>query len=105
MRLPIRGELWWVDLGMAGKVRPVAVVSAEIEPDDYALIAAVPHTTSLHSLKFAIRLRAAGLKEGMFNVQGLTPVPLSKFVRRIGSLSAQQMQELDQAIKCWLCLE
>ena len=25
---PLRGEVWWVDLGIAGKVRPMVVVSA-----------------------------------------------------------------------------
>ncbi len=104
MKQPIRGELWWVDLGIAGKVRPVVVVGATVAPDDYALVATVPHTTSDHALKYSVRLNAAGLKEGTFNVQGLAPVPLSKFLRPIGSLSSQQMDVLDQAIKSWLCL-
>jgi mRNA interferase MazF len=105
VRQPIRGELWWVDLGLAGKVRPVAVVSAAIAADDYALVATVPHTTSDHPSQYSVRLKAAGLKEGTFNMQGLAPVPLSKFLRPIGSLSSRQMQVLDGAIKRWLCLE
>ena len=105
MRQPIRGELWWVDLGIAGKVRPVAVVSAAVASDDYALVATVPHTTSDHPSQYAVMLKAAGLKEGTFNVQGLAPIPLAKFLRPIGILSPQQMEVLDQAIKRWLCLE
>ena len=45
---PQRGEVWWADLGIAGKVRPVVVVSASVAADDYALLATVPHTTSEH---------------------------------------------------------
>ena len=105
MRQPIRGELWWVDLGIAGKVRPVAVVSAAIASDDYALVATVPHTTSEHPSQYAVRLKAAGLKDGTFNVQGVAPVPLSKFLRPISTLSTEQMETLDQAIKRWLCLD
>jgi mRNA-degrading endonuclease toxin of MazEF toxin-antitoxin module len=81
------------------------VVSAPFASDDYALVATVPHTTSDHPSQYAVRLKPAGLKEGIFNVQGLAPVPLAKFLRPIGTLSPQQMEALDQAIKCWLCLE
>ena len=42
MARPRRGEVWRVDLGLAGKVRPAVVVSANIGDNDYALIAVVP---------------------------------------------------------------
>jgi mRNA interferase MazF len=104
MSQPRRGEVWWVDLGIAGKVRPVAVVSAPLADDDYALVATVPHTTSEHPSQFAVSISVAGLKGGMFNVQGLAPVPLGKFLRRIGVLTAEQSAILDLAVKRWLCL-
>jgi mRNA interferase MazF len=102
---PQRGEVWWADLGMAGKVRPVVVVSAPVAVDDYALVATVPHTTSEHPSQYAAPLKVPGLKDGVFNVQGLAPVPLSKFVRRITTLTPEQMTVLDSAVKRWLCLE
>ena len=45
---PIRGEVWLADLGMAGKIRPVLVVSAALAPDDFALVMIIPRTTSTH---------------------------------------------------------
>ncbi len=101
---PVRGEVWWVDLGIAGKVRPVAVVSAPWGDDDFALVAAVPHTTSEHRSQYSLAMRVDGLKEGSFNLQGLAPVPLAKFIRRITTLRADEMAQLDAALKCWLAL-
>jgi mRNA interferase MazF len=104
MSQPGRGEVWWVDLGIAGKVRPVVVMSAPVAADDYALLATVPHTTSDHPSQYAVPMKATGLKEGAFNVQGLAPVPLSKFMRRITTLTPEQMKALDAAVKRWLAL-
>ena len=101
---PQRGEVWWADLGMAGKVRPVLVVSAPVAADDYALLATVPHTTSEHPSQYAVPMKVPGMKEGVFNVQGLAPVPLSKFLRLIARLTPEQMTVLDSAVKRWLCL-
>ena len=104
MSQPQRGEIWWVDLGITGKVRPAVVVSTPILDTDYALIATVPHTTSEHPSQHHVRLRVSGLKDGSFNVQALAPVPLAKFVRRISSLTHEQLQTLNLAVKQWLCL-
>lgn len=101
---PIRGEVWWVDLGIAGKVRPVAVVSAPLGDDDFALIATVPHTTSEHPSQFSLALRVPGLKEGSFNLQGLAPVPLAKSIRKITTLREDDLVQMDEAIKRWLSL-
>jgi hypothetical protein len=49
-------------------------------------------------------MKATGVKEGAFNVQGLAPVPLSKSVRRITTLTPEQSQVLDTAVKRWLSL-
>jgi mRNA interferase MazF len=101
---PGRGEVWWVDLGIAGKVRPAVVISAPISDSDYALLATIPHTTSDHPSRYAVRVQVSGLKEGSFNVQALAPVPLSKFVRRITTLTESQMTTLDSAVRQWLQL-
>ena len=104
MSRPQRGEVWWVDLGIAGKVRPVLVVSAAAADDDYALLATVPHTTSEHPSQYAVSIKVPGMKEGFFNVQGLAPVPLSKFLRLVATLTPVQMIAVDSAMKRWLCL-
>ena len=42
-----RGELWRVDLGYLGKVRPVLVVSVPFLDRERTLCLVVPHTTSV----------------------------------------------------------
>ena len=47
MPSPSRGEVWLVDLGMAGKVRPCFVISIPAIDQDSALVTVVPHSTSI----------------------------------------------------------
>ncbi len=104
MAQPRRGEVWRVDLGLAGKVRPAVVVSAHPEETDYALIAIIPHTTSVRGSTYEVKLTVSFLQPGAFNVQGLTPLPPVRFLNRIGTLSDDQMRQIDQAIDEWLCM-
>jgi mRNA interferase MazF len=101
---PVRGEVWLADLGFAGKIRPVLVVSAPLGEEDYALLAVVPCTTSDHASRYAVEMAVPSLRPGKFNVQGLMNVPLSKFMRRLTVLGDSQMRLIDAAIKQWLCL-
>jgi mRNA interferase MazF len=43
MPAPSRGEVWIVDLGMAGKTRPCLVLSVPAGPQDRALVTLVAH--------------------------------------------------------------
>jgi len=101
---PLRGEVWLADLGMAAKVRPVLVVSAPLDDEDFALIAVVPHTTSQHPSRYAVPLGLPGLKEGAFNVQGIIAVASSKFIRRITVATSDHMMAIDHGLKRWLQL-
>jgi len=65
MSQPSRGEVWRVDLGIAGKVRPIVVISAMAEADDFALLATVPHTTSGHPSQYAVAMKVNGLKKAL----------------------------------------
>jgi mRNA interferase MazF len=47
MPIPLRGEVWLIDFGMAGKTRPALIVSVPFGDRDRTLITVVPHTTSL----------------------------------------------------------
>jgi mRNA interferase MazF len=93
-----------VDLGLAGKVRPALVVSANLEEKDYALIAIVPHTTSARGASYEVVLQIPFLLEGAFNVQGLAPLSPNRFINRLGTLTDDQLGQIDQALDRWLCL-
>ena len=51
-----RGELWLVDLGYLGKVRPVLVVSVPFQEHERTLCIVVPHTTSVIGTRFEVTI-------------------------------------------------
>ncbi len=52
MPVPRRGEVWWVDLGLAAKVRPCLLLTDYPAGDDLMLVTVIPHTTALRGLVF-----------------------------------------------------
>ncbi|MBG89362.1 MAG: transcriptional modulator of MazE/toxin MazF [Verrucomicrobiales bacterium] len=99
---PTRGEIWWADLGIAAKYRPVFMVSGSFGDADYALPTVIPHTTSPRGASFEVDVKVPGLKPGAFHVQCLFAVPPKVFERRVGQLSDEQIQKVDETIRKWL---
>jgi mRNA interferase MazF len=93
-----RGELWLVDLGYLGKVRPVLVVSVPFLDHERTLCVVVPHTTSLIGTHFEVAVQHPVLKAGALDVQQTAAVQAVKFVRRLGTLNAEQMRTVEQAL-------
>lgn len=98
---PKRGEVWMVDLGLAAKIRPACVISVDLEEEDRALVGIVPHTTQLRETRFEAVVRVPWLKPGAFDAQGIRPVPPSVFRRRLGTLNATGMTEVESAVLRW----
>jgi mRNA interferase MazF len=40
------GEVWWVDLGMAAKVRPCLILTSQPKSDELDVYTVVAHTTA-----------------------------------------------------------
>ncbi len=87
-----RGELWVVDLGFLGKVRPVLVVGVPFLDHERTLFIIVAHTTSLLGTRFEVAVNHAALGAGAFDVQQTAAVPAIKFVRRLGSLNPAEIR-------------
>jgi mRNA interferase MazF len=100
-----RGEVWMVDLGMAAKVRPCLVLSIGATEQDRALATLVPHTTTVRSSRFEVKLKIGFLREGAFDAQSLVTIPHAKLIRKIGSLPAAQLAEVESAVAKWLGLD
>ena len=80
-----RGEVWIVDLGMAGKIRPCLILSVPTDPQDRVLVTLVPHTTSLHGTRFEVAAKAKFLHgAGVFDAQQILTIPQVKLVRKLG---------------------
>jgi mRNA interferase MazF len=93
-----RSEIWLVDLGYLGKVRPVLVVSIPFLDHERTLCIVVPHTTTLTGTRFEVPVTHSALREGAFDVQQTAAVQSVKFVRRLGTLSFEQMGLVEQAL-------
>lgn len=104
MPSPQRGEVWLVDLGMAAKVRPAAVISVPADDRDRALVTVVPHTTSLRDSKFEVALGVSFLRSGAFDAQNLVTIPHAKLVRMLGRLSDAQLGAVARVVCLWLGL-
>lgn len=104
MATPNRGEVWLADLGLAAKVRPCLVLSIPAQLQDRALVTVIPHTTSLRGSKFEVMINLSFLRPGAFVAQNVLTIPEAKLVRRFGTMSPAQMNEIEAVVKIWLGL-
>lgn len=100
--MPKRGEVWQVDFGITAKVRPALVISVPYADNDRALIGVVPHTTATRGSQFEVVIPARFLDAGAFLVQGLQALPPKYFLRRLGVLSPEQLQTVEDGMLRWL---
>ena len=105
-KTPTRGDARLVDLGMVAKVRPCLVLSVPADDDnDRVLTTIVPHTTSTRDSRFEGRSNVRFRKPGAFDSQNIITIPSVKLIRRLGKLPAEQMLDVETAIKLWLGFE
>jgi mRNA interferase MazF len=101
MNIPERGEVWLADCGLAAKVRPVVVISIPFADTDRALITVVPHTTKIVGSAFEVHLPIRWLEKGAFNIQATFPLVPPQFIRKLGTLTREQLGEVESALKQW----
>ena len=98
MANPKPGEVYWVDLGMAGKFRPLMVVSREDPHAERALAICVPLTTEIRGGNYEVpipRVRwMPGADDGAANVQGLTVIEHHRLERRAGRFEEHVIQKV-----------
>ena len=104
MSLPKRGEVWLVDLGYAAKTRPCLVLSVPAQEQDRALTTLVPHTTSPRASRFEVAIKVKFLRPGVFDVQSMVTIPHAKLIRKLGTLSSEQLSAVEEVVRLWLGL-
>lgn len=104
MNNPQRGEAWLADLGYAGKTRPVLVLSIPALDQDRALVTVIGHTTTVRGTRFEVAVNAKFLKPGAFECQNLVTISHAKLMRKLGTLTDEQMQNIEDAVCEWLGL-
>jgi len=98
---PIPGELYLIDLGMVGKVRPAVVISREDPDAPRALAICAPLTTENRGSDYEVPLGKLKFldRESWVNVQGLMSLGHEKLIRRLGRLTAPQMKQIKTALR------
>lgn len=95
------GQVYKVDLGIKGKVRPMVVVSREDPDAPRALAICAPITTACRGSKYEVDIgKPRFLTENSYaNVQGLQAIQHHELIGPVGSLPAGKMADIHAAIK------
>ena len=88
------GEVWLVDLGMVGKIRPCLLLTGPPADDELALVSIIPHTTALRGNRCEVAISKPFLKQGAFHLQQIQSIPTVRLMRRIGGLSAEEHAQI-----------
>jgi mRNA interferase MazF len=113
-----RGDLYWVDLepvigSEANTTRPAVIVSNDaanraVERLGTGVVTVVPLTSNVDRVRsFQVLLRASecGLAaDSKAQAEQVRAIAIERIRRRIGSLPAERMRQLDDAIRLQLAL-
>jgi mRNA interferase MazF len=106
---PRPGEVYWVDLGLKGKVRPLLIVSRQDDAAVRALSACVPLTTAIKGGKYEVPLPRVkflpGNDRGVANVQGIVAVEHFRLGKRAGEYHPEVLAQVRDALAYLLELD
>lgn len=92
------GEVWSVDFGLAAKVRPVLLLTGNPALEDLDLVTVVLHTTSPRGNRWELSIPKPFLKAGAFHLQQIQSVSTVKRERKLGVLTADEMNQVLDAV-------
>src|SRR5437762_692146 len=95
---PRPGEVWFADLGMVEKSRPVLVLAYPQPADARALAIVAPLTSQIRGMRGEVPLGKPRWlpKISAVNVQGLASFDPGKLTRRFGALSVEQYDKVKE---------
>jgi mRNA-degrading endonuclease toxin of MazEF toxin-antitoxin module len=98
---PAVGEVWFAELGMIEKSRPVLVLAPDEQRNARALLIVAPLTSQIRAQRGEVYLGKPRWlpKESAVNVQGLASLDGRKLIRRLGTLTEAQMSEVKTALR------
>ena len=93
-----KGEVWIVDFGMMAKIRPALLLTGEAADDELDLVTVLLHTTALRGNRWELNIPKPFLKPGAFHLQQVQTVSSAKLERRLGVLTAEEMERVRIAL-------
>ena len=92
------GEVWLVDFGMVAKVRPALLLTGNPESVELDLVTVLLHTTALRGNRWELNIPKSFLKPGAFHLQQVQTISTVKLERRLGVLTAEELQRVRDAL-------
>ncbi len=89
-----KGEVWQVDMGIAGKIRPCLLLTDYPADDELALVTVLPHTTALRDNRWELSIPKPFLRPGAFHLQQIQSVSVAYLMRRLGELSEEEWKQV-----------
>lgn len=98
---PRPGEVWFAELGLVEKSRPVLVLAYPQPADARALVLVAPLTSQIRGQRGEVPLGKPRWlpKESAVNVQGLASFDPGKLTRRLGTLTADHYSAVKGALR------
>jgi mRNA-degrading endonuclease toxin of MazEF toxin-antitoxin module len=98
---PKAGEVWYADLGMVEKSRPVLVLAYPQSDAARSLVIVAPLTSQIRGQLGEVLLGKPRWlpKTSAVNVQGLASFDRHKLTRRLGMLSSDQLAEVKKSLR------
>lgn len=95
------GEVWFADLGMTAKSRPVLVLAYPQADDARALVVVAPLTSQIRGMRGEVEIGKPRWlpKRSAVNVQGLASFDRHYLARKMGSLGESQMEQVKAALR------
>ena len=103
---PQPGEVWFAELGMVEKSRPVLVLAVPGGLDARSLVIVAPLTSQIRGSpgEFDLGKPRWLPKHSAVNIQGLASFDRHKLVRKMGALPSEQYSQIKAAIRALLGL-
>ena len=97
---PHHGEVWRVDMGMTGKIRPTVVLIADNLDAPRSLIIHIPITRQNRGSQLEVPLGHLPFlePESVANVQAIGSLPSVRFEKRLGALPPTELKAVKAAL-------
>ena len=105
--LPMRGEVWWCELGEIGR-RPVVVLSRDAAIPRLRRTLVAPCTTTIRGIPSEVLLEPGEdpiPRTSVVNLDSVESVSLGTLVDRLGRLSDERMRRICRALEIAVACE
>jgi mRNA interferase MazF len=98
---PSAGEVWFADLGMSAKNRPVLVLAYPEYDDARALVIVAPLTSQIRGMRGEVEIEKPRWlpKRSAVNIQGLASFDRHALTRKLGRLDDPPMEQIKNALR------